>query len=475
MLVCLLVLPGVAMLLGGAGLGLGYAVGRDDAGYVAADAGRFESASGVVTTGSLDVLVDAGSPDRLLDRLATDVRIGVSGASASDRFVGIGPSDAVDAYLGDVARDQVTDVTDGSPVYRRVGGDLAGARPGAPAQQDFWAASDTGSGPLTLEWPVREGRWTVVLMDAAAAPAVGGDVTVGARSDAVVPTVLVLLGIGAVLTAVAVALIVVGMHGAGRAATGAGDAGAPEPAAAATRSPVVLQARLDPALTRWQWLVKWLLAIPHVIVLAFLFVAFAVLTVVAGVAILFTGRYPRGIFAFNLGVLRWSWRVSYYASTGGIGTDRYPPFRLGADPEYPAALDVAYPERMSRPLVLVKWLLAVPHLLLVALFLGWAGWDGGSDNADVLASTGLLGLLVVFAGVALLFTRRYPRPLFDLVVGLNRWVYRVVAYAALMTDTYPPFRLDQGGTEPGPVPMPPGPGGPSSVERREPVREDAPG
>ncbi|MFD9123336.1 DUF4389 domain-containing protein [Kitasatospora sp. NPDC059571] len=212
-------------------------------------------------------------------------------------------------------------------------------------------------------------------------------------------------------------------------------------------APVRLDATLDRPLSRWLWLVKWLLALPHWIVLCFLWIAFVLLTVVAFFAILFTGRYPRGIFDFNLGVLRWTWRVSYYAY-GGLGTDRYPPFSLGAEPDYPARLDIPYPGQLSRGLVLVKWwLLALPHYAVLGVFLGGVGRDGGG---------GLIGLLVLFAGVALLVTTRYPAGLFDLVIGLDRWVLRVTAYAALMTDDYPPFRLDQGGGDPaGPAAAPP--------------------
>ncbi len=216
--------------------------------------------------------------------------------------------------------------------------------------------------------------------------------------------------------------------------------------------PVRIEGLLDPQLSRWLWVVKWLLAIPHYIVLFFLWIAFVVLTIVAFFAILFTGRYPRGIFDFNLGVLRWTWRVSYY-SYGALGTDRYPPFTLDEVPDYPATLDVAYPERLSRGLVLVKWwLLAIPQYILVGIFVGgsgsaagraqdWGGWHWWYEG-------GLILTLVLFAGVALLFMARYPRGLFDFVLGLDRWVVRVVAYAGLMTDAYPPFRLDQGGSDP---------------------------
>jgi hypothetical protein len=191
--------------------------------------------------------------------------------------------------------------------------------------------------------------------------------------------------------------------------------------------------------------------LPHYILLALLWVAFVLLTIVAFFAILFTGRYPRAIFDFNVGVLRWSWRVGFY-SYGALGTDQYPPFTL-ADVEYPARLDVEYPEQLSRGLVLVKWwLLAIPHYLIVGLFtsgLVWWTTDIGEDGNAVLDSGGgLIGILVLIAGLVLLFTARYPQGLFDLIVGLQRWVFRVVAYAALMRDEYPPFRLDIGGSEP---------------------------
>jgi hypothetical protein len=229
--------------------------------------------------------------------------------------------------------------------------------------------------------------------------------------------------------------------------------------------PVQLGASIDSPLSQWLWLVKWFLAIPHFFLLAFLWIAFVLLTVISGVVILFTGRYPKGIFDFNVGVLRWTWRVLFYAGPGGLGTDRYPPFTTGRVDDYPATLDVVYPDQLSRGLVLVKWwLLAIPHYLVLAFIAGggvswW--WRDGWRSGGGLWSGGLVALLVLIAAVILLFTGRYPRPLFDLIIGLNRWVFRVIGYASLMTDRYPPFRLDQGGKEPEPTHEPPsqGPGG----------------
>jgi hypothetical protein len=182
------------------------------------------------------------------------------------------------------------------------------------------------------------------------------------------------------------------------------------------------------------------------IVLIFLWIAYFILTIVAFFAILFTGRYPRGIFNFNVGVLRWHWRVAYY-TYNVLGTDRYPPFSLERR-DYLTNLEVEYPERLSRGLVLVKWwLLAIPHYLVITIFQGgFGGWGMYNDAPNAQGgwggySPGLIFLLVLFAAIALLFTGRYPRNIFNLLLGFNRWILRVAAYATLMRDEYPPFWL----------------------------------
>ena len=139
--------------------------------------------------------------------------------------------------------------------------------------------------------------------------------------------------------------------------------------------PVRLDGHLDPTTSRWLWLVKWVLVIPHVVVLRFRgWRSSCSPWSQASPSCLRGGTQT--IFDFNAGVMRWTWRVSFYA-IGAFATDRYPPFSLAPDPTFPADLTIDYPDHLSRGLVLVKWwLLALPQYVIVAFFAG--GWGFGS-------------------------------------------------------------------------------------------------
>lgn len=196
--------------------------------------------------------------------------------------------------------------------------------------------------------------------------------------------------------------------------------------------PVTLRGELTIPPARGWWLLKWLLGIPHYIILFFLGIGFVVAWIISFFAILFTRKDPKSLFDYKVGVLRWVWRVGFY-SYWALGTDKYPPFTLEKDDNYPADLDIPYPEKLSRGLVLIKWwLLAIPHWCIVFFFHGGVGEDRGG---------GLVSVLAIFAAIALLFTGKYPKDIFKLVVGINRWAFRVYSYVGLMTDEYPPFRL----------------------------------
>jgi hypothetical protein len=460
----LFALVSVGMIVGGGALAWAHGTQRDDDGFLTSPTFELSTPGHVLRSEDVDL---ASRPGDWFPSGLADVRFTVE--SDQSLFVGVGPSDDVDAYLSGVAGSEVTRLgPDANDIEYRT---LAGtALPeGAPAAQNFWEASAEGT-DATFTWDVESGEWTVVVMNADGSAPVAADVEAGVKISILLGLAIGLLVGGLLLGIAAAAGLVWAVRREPEEARGLVP---PAPIPGFGHYPVAVTGVLDPGLSRGMWLVKWLLAIPHFIVLAFLWVAFVLLTIAAGFAILFTGRYPRGIFDFNVGVMRWSWRVSYYAY-GAIATDQYPPFTL-QDVDYPARLDVAYPERLSQGLVLVKWwLLAIPHYLIIGLFTSGLIWwtsDIGDGDTVLEIGGGLIGLLVLVAGFALLFTGRYPKGLFDLVMGLNRWVYRVVAYAALMRDEYPPFRLDMGGEEPGTW-RPEGPEEPSGglgVDRKEPA------
>ena len=165
-------------------------------------------------------------------------------------------------------------------------------------------------------------------------------------------------------------------------------------------------------------LVKWLLAIPHFLVLIVLAIGLMFAELFAAIAILFTRRYPSGLFDYVVGVYRWAWRLAAYLL---LASDRYPPFSLADDPHNPARLEIAYPEEVDRWRPFVQWLLAIPFLLV----------------ASVLQS--LAQLLVLFAFFTILFTKRFPRGMFDLLLVALRWNVRGNAYAGFLVTRYPPF------------------------------------
>jgi hypothetical protein len=195
--------------------------------------------------------------------------------------------------------------------------------------------------------------------------------------------------------------------------------------------PVRVRSNID-APSRRLWLVKWCaLAVPHYPILIGLYLLYPLVTIAAGVAILFTGRYPRPLFDFNVGVLRWSWRLMNYRFPMN-STDKYPPFTLASVPDYPADLEVDYPQGLTnRTVLLQRWLLGLPQIILC-----WA-------------MEPFLQTLCVVNAVWLLCIGTINQGMFDLLMGIVRWRYRVAVYVSLMRDEYPPFRMDLGSVQVG--------------------------
>jgi hypothetical protein len=186
-----------------------------------------------------------------------------------------------------------------------------------------------------------------------------------------------------------------------------------------TTYPLRFDVEYPEKLSRLLIFFKGLLAVPHWIIVSALANVAQVITVIAWFAILFTGRYPKGMFDFVVGIYRWQYNMYAYVL---LLRDEYPPFSLSAG-QYPVTFDIEYPKKLSRWLIFVKWLLIIPHLIVILLL-------------------GIVYMItLVIAWFAILFTGRYPKGMFDFAVGLLRWGARINAYFLLMRDEYPPFSL----------------------------------
>ena len=183
--------------------------------------------------------------------------------------------------------------------------------------------------------------------------------------------------------------------------------------------PVTFDVAYPESPNRWLILIRWLLAVPHLIVLSVLLALAGIVTLIAFFTILFAKTYPDALWRFVVGVLRWAQRVAAYT----FFLDRYPPFGMGEGSYEPVTFTAEKPEQFNRWLPLIKWLLVLPHFVVLSVLL-------------VLSE---IAALVLALGV--LFTGRYPRGLFDFLVGVGRWNVRAGAYFVLLVDRYPPFSL----------------------------------
>ena len=212
---CVMILPAIGMLFGGGALAIAYATQRDDEGYFDATIDQLQTPTAAITGEDVRFTTDAGSPDWLIDTIDLDIRIRATALDPEQViFVGIARQADLDRYLADVAHDRVVRIDDGAPVYRQQGRTPDPADP--PADQDFWVAQASGPGTQELTWSATSGRWAAVVMNADGSPGISASITIGAKSDIILPLALVLLGIGAVLTAAAVVLIIYGASGARR-------------------------------------------------------------------------------------------------------------------------------------------------------------------------------------------------------------------------------------------------------------------
>ena len=192
----------------------------------------------------------------------------------------------------------------------------------------------------------------------------------------------------------------------------------PEAGGAAGAYPVRLEASRQAEYNRFLPLIKWLIALPHYIVLLFLGIGALFAVLIAFFAVLITGRYPRGLWDYVTGVHRWAMRVVAYVF---LLADEYPPFSLEDDPAYPVRVEFDYPEHVNRWRPLVHWLLIIPYAFVAGILF---------YVAEIVA---FIGIFVI------LFTANLPQGMFNLILNPLRWQLRSNAYGGFVVTRYPPF------------------------------------
>ncbi len=294
----------------------------DSEGFITTDTIHLDRASYAITTHPAEMDLESGWFGDT-HHIAT-IKVQASSENSSKQiFIGIADEADVRAYLSGVNYDEIKEfrIHPFRVYYTNHPGNSA---PAAPTSQTFWVVSEHGSGNQTLEWELETGDWVMVLMNADGSAGVDVSGSIGVKAPWVFWVGLGLLIGGIVLLIIGVGLVllatrrrrVVGEAGAGTGAAAVSEGQAPYPFS--------FKGELTEPLSQWLWLVKWLLIIPHVIVLLFLWAAAIIVWIMSLVAIMFTAKYPRGFFEFNVGVLRWTWRVGFY-SYQALGTDKYPP------------------------------------------------------------------------------------------------------------------------------------------------------
>lgn len=241
-------LAALTLLVGALVLGIAHTQ-RDGEGFLTTSTERHATGSYALTHEGVRIGDISELPEWIDQRFGT-VRVSATAAEGTPLFVGVAQTADVDRYLQGVSHEQVTDfgVDRTAPV-------AGGAPRGAPGGETFWAASTAGTGTQTLEWELAEGTWSIVLMNADASPGVAADVELGARLGFLATAGILVAILALLIGAASVAMLVFGLAGprGGAAAV---------PAATPGLYPVAVEAQLDESLSRWRWLVKWVLAIP---------------------------------------------------------------------------------------------------------------------------------------------------------------------------------------------------------------------